>query len=153
MRTVLRTLALSLCIATPHANAAEPFFQALNPVDDALLAEMRGGFMLPGGGMLTLSMDSGVLINGDYAAHVQWDNGRVQLNHTGLETEGLRVGALDADAMAAGRSIGWVVQNQIDNIRIQNFTEFNVDLQGVRGVTSISRDRMLEAQAVMQVIR
>ncbi|MFV8836355.1 hypothetical protein ACNSTU_15435 [Aquisalimonas sp. APHAB1-3] len=152
MRALLRTLTLTLCIAAPHAHGAEPFFRALDPVDDALLADMRGGFMLPGGGMLTLSMDSGVLINGDYAAHVQWENGRVLLNHTGLDAEGLRVGALDADAMAAGQSIGWVVQNQLDNVRIQNYTEFNVDLQGMRGVTSISRDRMLEAQAVMQVI-
>lgn len=153
MAATIRTLALAVCLAAPQAHAGTPFFHSLDAVDDALLAEMRGGFMLPGGGMLTLAMDSSVLINGDRAANVQWDNGRVQISHAGLEAEGLRVSALNAEAMAAGRSIGWVVQNQMDNLRIEHHTQFNIDLQGMRGVTSISRDRMLEAQAVMQVIQ
>ncbi len=153
MRRTIHILCLAALLGAADAGAGEPFFRDLAPIADDTLAEMRGGFVLPGGGVLALGVDSGVRINGELAAHMQWENGQVRITRSGAMLDGLSVSALDEHAMAAGRSLGWIVQNQLDEIQIHSFTEFHVDLQGMRGISTIHRDRMLEAQAVTQLAR
>ena len=119
-----------------------------DPVADAELAAMRGGFVLPGGMELSFGFESGVYVNGDKVAHAIWHQGELLQSTLPWEGGGLDVSALPGGGDLVGNAIGWIVQNRLDHQVIQHYRIYDVALSGVSGLPDAGIGRMLESVTV-----
>ena len=70
-RTATTVALLALLAAALPAHAADPGLPAQwRPIDPARLAQMRGGFQIPGGPLLSFGIERVVFVNGELVAQV-----------------------------------------------------------------------------------
>ena len=128
--------------ASSGASAADrspsrPADQVWMAVSDQALDDLRGGFDLGGGLMVSFGITRAVYINGDLVTQTTFNADRlsgltpVQAAQLGRQMQGLSLvqngpgNSIDATAAAAGSGFGTVIQNTLDNQKIVNQTVIN----------------------------
>ena len=149
LSTTLRTamwLALAAA-AAPCAALAGPFAGA-RPVDNAVLAATRGGFVTPTGLTISLGIERLVLLNGDVVARssvqiadiARLDAAQAQQTRAALSSVNLvQSGADTMNAAPMSTPLGGtLVQNSLNNQHIDTRTVINSSVNSVGMLTALN---------------
>lgn len=153
IRCMTSALASLLCAA--GAGSAQAQFPAWMELPDELLAEQRGGFITPGGLQINFSFENVVRVNGELQVHTILTldrQGPLLRPAADADTAAATAAQLPAPpqvaaegpsgaavADAAGTSVltsglQTIIQNRLDQQRIESVKLINIEIASVRGL-------------------
>ncbi|CAG7855879.1 hypothetical protein MCAMS1_00173 [biofilm metagenome] len=116
-------------------------FEAVKLVDDSVLDEMRGGFTTLDGVTVNIGVGKAIFIDGVLQQQYSFNVDKVNLNGTMVPVNGMP---------NIGESVTTILQNNLDNKQIQNFTVIDV---AVRNLPPNFNQQALESTRDVQDMR
>lgn len=146
-------LLLGCALASPAVAADRALGAEWKPVDTARLADMRGGFVVRSGFVVSFGIERVVSVNGDVVASTSLripDIARITAEQAQVlaslrDSQVVRVGA---GTVVAGGTGGLVIQNALDGQTISARTSLDVSLNTLQ----LHRDSLLGAAITSAVI-
>lgn len=139
--TLHTSIATLLITAIPYAGYAMSglgggeieTFDHMEPVSDAELSKMRGGFITPGGLIIDFAISTRTLVDNQVISDVTYNAETLQNLSSGDELKNLiQIGgnnSLALDELANNPNIGIVIQNSLDEKVIQQFSILDVTVE------------------------
>lgn len=146
-------LVLGCALAAPVAAADGALGAEWRPVDPARLADMRGGFVVPSGFVVSFGIERVVSVNGEVVAATRLripDVARITADEARLlaSLRDSQVVTVGAGTVVSGGTGGLVIQNALDGQAISARTSLDVSLNTLQ----LHRDSLLGTAITNAVI-